>query len=273
MREAATGPKPTVINITGPEGVRIEQTSTRGDGSIELGESFALDSIDFTAASDHISVHTDGEIAGSQFDGEQFSSPEDIIGTVTDSLPETLRYDQHGMAELTVEMEDTRVGFTGVKSLAELEAMDDVVIERGIRTPGGEPGEVDGKQGAWYPEVVRNPETGSFEVATNPDGTVKNPHGKFEPEAFIAKTSEDSAPTTFATNKVTVIIKKNPETGSPTVLTMYPGEVAPAYPARIQSEAFQLDTLQGGQEAAYWQNHAFIELGDQIEEPQDTQTA
>ena len=144
--------------------------------------------------------------------------------------------------------------------MQELEGFEGVSIEHGMRIPGGEPAEVDGVKGAWYPEAVRDPETGRFETATNTDGSVKNPHGKFEPDALIATTTEDAIQGVSSTDKITVIIQKNPETAAPTVLTIFPGENAPAFPAKIQSEAYQVDTLQGGPEAAYWREHAFVKV-------------
>lgn len=273
MEENQAKPQPPETEVQ-PHGlVRLEQTSTRGDGTVELGEVFDRGTIDFSAATGHLSIHTDGEVAGSQFDGEQFRSPEAIVSKVAESLPDSLQYDQHGMAELTLTMEGTRVGFTGVKSLQELEGVEGVTVERGMRMPGGEPAEVDGIRGAWYPEAVRNPETGRFETATNSDGSIKNPHGKFEPEALIAKVSQEAMSVASATDQLTVIIRKDPATGAPTVLTMYPGEVAPAFPAKIQSESFQMDTLQGGPEAAYWAEHAFVKLDSQPEATHKPETS
>lgn len=242
------------------KGTYIEQKSTRGDGSVELGEAFENGNIDFSGVMSHISIHTGGEDAGSQFNGEKFDSTESVIEAVRGLLPESLQYDQHGRAELTILIEGESVGFTGVKSLQELEGFEGVSIEHGMRIPGGEPAEVDGVKGAWYPEAVRDPETGRFETATNTDGSVKNPHGKFEPDALIATTTEDAIQGVSSTDKITVIIQKNPETAVPTVLTIFPGENAPAFPAKIQSEAYQFDTLQGGPEAAYWREHAFVKV-------------
>jgi hypothetical protein len=258
MSEEPLDHRSTALDIPSPDGVQIVQTSTRGEGVIEQGEAFSRDAIDFSGALDHLSIHTEGTVAGSQFNGELFASPQDVVDRVTSVLPEELHYDQHGRAELTITTEGTVLGYSGVKPLHELEQLDGVNVVQGVRTPGGEPAEVDSIKGAWFPEMVRSPETGRFEVATNPDGSVKNPHGKFEPEALIAHVEEGALPQALATDKLTAIVQKNPETGVPTVLTVFPGENAPAFPAKIESEAFQVDTLQGGPEAAYWGNHAFI---------------
>lgn len=248
----------TVIDLSTSQGVRVEQTSTRGSGVVELGEQFGRDSIDFTRASEHLAIHTDGEVAGSLFNGELFPDADTIIGKVRASLPESLQYDQHGRAELTITTEGEVVGYSGVKPKAELGHVDGVRIEKAMRTPGGEPAEVEGVTGAWFPEMARKPE-GGFGVVTNPDGSVKNPHGKFEPEAWIAHVSEGGMKQASATDKMTVILQKDPESQLPVALTIFPGENAPAFPTKIESETFQVDTLQGGPEAAYWDEHAFVQ--------------
>jgi len=258
MSEPVTIPNPKILELTAPAGMRIEQTSTRGDGTVALGETFARDDIDFSSVIEHLRIHTEGSVAGSQFNGKEFPTPEDIISSVASALPEQLQYDQHGRAELTLTAEGVVVGYSGVKPLGELDGIVGVRIEQGVRTPGGEPGEAEGIKGAWFPEMVRNPQTGRFEIATNPDGSVKNPHGKFEPEASIAHVDEAVCREALATDKATVIIQKNPESGAPTVLTIFPGENAPAFPTKIESEGLQVDTLQGGPEAEYWAEHAFI---------------
>lgn len=258
MSEIITNSKPTTIDLPAPEGLVVEQMSTRGDGSVELGEAFGSDSIDFSRAMDHLRIHTDGQVAGSQFNGELFATPEAVAESVQAVLPETLNYDQYDRVELTITADDSIIGYSGVRPRAELEDTAGVRIERGMRTPGGETAEVGGIKGAWFPEMTRNPETGAFEVALDTDGNVKNPHGKFEPEAWIAHVDETTLPQTLATNKATVIIQRNPESDQPTVLTVFPGENAPAFPAKIESEAFQADTLEGGPEAAYWSERAFI---------------
>ena len=259
MIESTTNSKPTVIELAAPAGVTIEQTSTRGDGSVELGEEFARDAIDFSRVVDHLSIHTEGTVAGSQFNGDIFTAPEVVIEKTATALPASLHYDQHGRAELTLGFEGTAVGYTGVKLVSELEGLAGVQIVRGMRMPGGEPAEVEGITGAWYPETSRNPATGKFEVVTAPDGSIKNPQGKFEPEALIAHVAQGAESEALATDKITVIVQKNPETNTPTVLTIFPGENAPAFPAKIESEAFQANTLQSGPEAAYWAEHAFVQ--------------
>lgn len=259
MDEVLTQENPNVIEIPGsPEGIKIEQSSTRGDGVVELGETFNRESIDFSGVLNHLSIHTEGVVAGSQFNSVVFETPEAVAAIVRSSLPEALQYDQHGRAELTLIAAGTIVGYAGVKPVAELEGMPGVVLSRRMRVPGGEAAEIDDVRGAWYPEMTRNSRTGRFEVATNPDGSTKNPRGKFEPEAVIAEVDEAVMGEVAATDRVTVIIQKNPANGSPTVLTIFPGENAPAFPVKIQSETYQADMLTGGPEAAYWAEHAFI---------------
>lgn len=258
MYEFTHRSKPTVIELPAPEGVYIEQGSTRGDGSVELAEPFSREDIDFSRAIDHIGIHTEGSVAGSQFNGTLFKSPESVADMLRMVLPEGMQYDQHNRAEITIAVEGQTLGYAGVKPLGELEGQEGITIERAARMPGGEPATEEGIKGVWYPEMARNTETGKYEVAVDAEGNVKNPHGKFEPEALIAVIEPGSISQAMATNKATIIIQKNPENSLPTVLTVFPGENAPAFPARIQSETFQMDTLQGGPEAAYWNEHAFI---------------
>ena len=243
--------------IHSPEGTVVEQFSTRGDGKVELKEAFHKDEIDFSGAVDHLRIHTEGDVAGSQFNSEVFDSPEAVIDMVKHVLPESLDFDQNGMAELTLTVENSVMGFTGVKSLDAIKSMPGVKLEQGMRIPGGEPAEVDGIKGAWYPESGRNAE-GKFEVILDGQGNVKNPHGKFEPEAWLAQVDSATAKETLATDKVTVIIRKNQESGVPEVLTAYPGENAPAFPAKIDTESYKADSLKTGQGAEYWKTHAFL---------------
>lgn len=52
--------------------VTARQESTRGDGKVGLtGDPFSRELVDFTAA-DHLSIHQDGAVAGSQFNGDLF---------------------------------------------------------------------------------------------------------------------------------------------------------------------------------------------------------
>jgi hypothetical protein len=259
MSEIAANPRYISINLPAPEGVRTEQTSSRGDGSIELGEEFARDSIDFSRVVDHLGIHTDGAIAGSQFNGEVFATPEDVIDKVKAALPESLQYDQYGRAELTLTAEGSVIGYSGVKTIRELESIGGVHIERAMRMPGGEAAEVEGVKGAWFPEMALNPKTGKLEIATDSEGMAKNQYGKFEPEALIAHVEEPALLQALATDKFTVILQKDPENEQPTALTIFPGENAPAFPAKIETDTQQTDTLQGGPEAVYWAQHAFVQ--------------
>lgn len=168
-----------------------------------------------------------------------------------------MQFDQHGMVGMTLDVDlpgHEALGFSGVKEVAELEAAG-VRVESGIRTPGGEPAVEDGVSGAWYPEVVRD-ETGRLVVKTTETGEIANPHGKFEPEAKIATATN---PEDAATTKVSVIMRRDTETGRPVALTAYPGEIAPPFPAKITTEAFSMNTLIGPQ-AEYWGKHAFIKF-------------
>ena len=87
------------------------------------------------------------------------------------------------------------------------------------------------------------------------NGEVKNLKGKFEPNANIVSLPSKSA----ETNKITVIMQKDKSTGKPTVLTIFPGENAPAFPAKINSESYKASTLGNTQETRFWKDHAFIQ--------------
>ena len=247
--------KQTKINIPSREGVSVEQMSTRGDGSIEVGQEFNTSDVDYSSAVEHLAIHMDGDekVAGSQFSGDIFNSPDDVVEMVKMALPGSINYDQHNRAEITISVEGSNIGYSGVKSLEELKQIPGATIEKGIRIPGGELEEVDGVKGAWYPETKRT-EKGN-EVIVDESGNVLNPHFKFEPEVWIAKVDDESAKAALSTNKMTVIIQKS-EGDVPKVLTIFPGENAPALPAKI--EKYGVDTLQAGPETSYWEEHAFI---------------
>lgn len=208
-------------------------------------------------AARHVNIHSDGEIAGSQFSGDAFSDPDELIGFMGAILPDTISYDQSGRAELTLDIKNPNnlpIGYTGVKSMDELSQTEGVTLIKSMRTPGGDPDVVDGVQGAWYPETSRDPESGRYIEVKNPDGSLKNPHAKFEQEVTIAKVTN---PTAMETSKVTLVIQKDQE-GVPGLLTIFPGENAPAIPALVDTEAYKANTLNGfGSE--YWANHAFIQ--------------
>lgn len=239
--------------------VIASQESTRGDGTVELtGEPFTRENVDFGGVIDHLAIHQDGAVAGSQFNGELFPDAQSVVSFLTEALPVSMRFDQHGMAEITLDVQlpnQEMLGFSGVKSVSELEA-DGVVVESGVRTPGGEAAVEDGLVGAWYPEMVRDPESGRFVVKTDENGEVANPHGKFEPEANIATVTDSEV---AATSKVSVVLRRDQETGRAVVLTAYPGEIAPPFPSKITTEAFSADSLQGST-ADYWKQHAFIKF-------------
>lgn len=242
----------------GPINVTATQESTRDDGTVELsGDTFSRDQIDFSGVKDHLSIHTGGQVAGSQFNGNLFPDSDTIVSFFSSVLPAELQFDQHGRVEMTLDVSlptgDT-LGYSGVKSIAELEASG-VYAEKGIRTPGGIADEIDGIKGAWYPEMFRD-ESGSYVVKHTETGEVANPHGKFESEALIATVPNVES---TATNRVSIVMQKNPETGQATVLTAYPGEIAPPFPTKINTETYQSDSLHS-KEAEYWSTHAFIKF-------------
>jgi len=240
----------------------VEQTSTRGDGRVEPGESFTKDQIDLAAILQHAKIHQEGQVAGSQFNGEVFTGPEDLQIKIASILPENIQYDQHGRAELTLMLNTNEkpVGWTGVMTLAEIqERFPNAQIEKQVRIPGGEETVEDGVEGAWYPEMAYSPSAGRMEVVME-NGQPKNARGKFEPKANIVTVPAEQFKDIAATDKITLIIQKDKSTGTPKLLTAFPGENAPAYPAKIQSESFKADTLQDPLQKGFWEQHAFVKM-------------
>jgi len=239
----------------------FEQTSTRGDGTVEKAGRFNKIDIDFGAAS-HIAIHQEGVIAGSQFNSDLFASPDTLVDFLKNQLPQELEYDQFGRCEITLDLESGEnkpVGWSGVKSIEEIQSLDpDISISKEIRMPGGVLGEEQGIQGAWYPEMERNTE-GRFVVALDKDGQVKNEKAKFEPLANVATVPADSVDSLLRTNKMTLIIQKDRQTEKPKVLTIFPGENAPAFPAKIDTESYKSNSLESGSlESKFWENHVFL---------------
>lgn len=237
---------------------RMEQMTTRGDGKLEIGEVFHKDAIDFGVASQHLNIHHEGKTAGSQFNGKIFENQADVETLIKKLLPDELHYDQYGRAEVTLEVSGMpeSLGWSGVKSIEEIkESSPDATIESKLRMSGGTEAAEDGIEGAWYPETGRNSQTGQFEILKNENGEIKNPRGKFEPKANIVSLPSKSA----ETNKITVIVQKDKATGKPTVVTIFPGENAPAFPAKINAEGYKASTLGDTQETKFWKEHAFIQ--------------
>jgi hypothetical protein len=224
------------------------QATTRGR-ELRLGrETFRSSEIDFSSALQHVQIHTSGEIAGSQFDG--FQGPQQVVEFLQAALPPQIHYDQFGRAEVTLQM-NRNIGFTGVISKAELATKHPgTAVQSRQRMPGGTPGEFDGIRGAWFAEMERGPD-GTMIVKLGSDGRPANPHFKFEPVAQIAE-----GVVAVPTNKVTVVIQKSKD-GRPQVVTMFPGDNAPAFPARI--EQFNVDSLApDSPERRFWDSHVFL---------------
>ncbi len=219
------------------------QTTTRR-AKLELsGETIPKSELSFDGLVAHLARHFEGT-AGSQFNRDVFPNAEALAKTIYEALPDRLRLDADGRVELTLPLKKgtTPVGWTGVVSLADLRAAG-VPVRREARLPGGirETIDVNGQpiSGSWYPE-------------TNRDGTPvqpPNPKFKFVADALIADAPQ--APT----DRITVVINKNRE-GKPEVLTSFPGDNAPAQPARIGK--FNVDTIGNGPETQYWNNHVFL---------------
>jgi len=242
---------------------QMEQITTRGDGVLEKKDEFSKDEIDFGASLEHLRIHHGGEVAGSQLNGEMFTGPDDVQAMVKKLLPEKLQYDQFGRAEITLDIShgDQRpIGWSGVKSLEEVrQNFPAAQIEQRARMPGGIDETVDGVEGAWYPETARNKD-GRFEVVKDDAGNVKNPKAKFEPNANIVRIPKGQFQEASKTNKLTVIIQKDRNTQRPTVLTVFPGENAPAYPSKIDTADYKATSLGDTKETRFWQQHAFVEV-------------
>lgn len=239
---------------------KVEQSTTRGDGKLETGEGFLKNEIDFSSSLDHLKIHHSGEVAGSQINGEIFSGPDDVREMLLAILPDNLNFDQFNRCELTLEIaheEKGPIGWSGVKTIGELKNIfPDVLIEQKMRMPGGLEGEIDGVEGAWFPETARN-EKGSFEVVKDNAGNIKNPKAKFEPLANIATVSKERFQDASKTDKLTIILQKDKKTGKPTVLTIFPGENAPPFPAKIDTSDYKADNL-NGPESEFWKERVFI---------------
>ncbi len=175
--------EPGVLKLAG-----FEQQTTRGErlDQVELGESFTADSIDFSRVMGHLQIHRDGAIAGSQFSERLFPTTDSIVASIVQLLKERetvspLKFDQFGRAEfvLTVDTPGQPIGWTGVKSLDEIQRQyaQWVVVHHAPRMPGGEVATENGLGGVWYPEQAFNPETKRMDVVRTKDGSVKNPHG------------------------------------------------------------------------------------------------
>lgn len=247
--------------------LNIEQITTRGDGKIEKGEEFLRDDIDFKNALEHLNIHHGGEIAGSVFNAEVVKDPEAVKKMIINLLPEKLNYDQFGRAEITLEVGGIKkpLGFSGISSIEDIQKkFPGVEIKKEIRMPGGEASNEGGIDGAWYPETTRD-ENGKFVPAKDAEGNIKNPKGKFEPESNIAYVSNLEMESTMATRKMTIILSKEKESGKPSVLTIFPGENAPAFPAKIDTENYKANTLDSTNESEFWKKHVFIRKAPEVQ--------
>lgn len=241
---------------------QVEQITTRGDGTLEKKGEFSRDDIDFGASLEHLRIHHGGEVAGSQLNGEVFAGPDDVQAMLKRLLPEKLHYDQFDRAEITLDIShegQQPVGWSGVKSVEEIrQNFPAAKVEQRVRMPGGTEETIDGVGGAWYPETARSKE-GRFEVVKDDAGNVRNPKAKFEPKANIARIPKERFQEASKTNKLTVIIQKDRNTQHPTVLTIFPGENAPAYPAKIDTADYKASSLGNTKETRFWKEYAFIE--------------
>ncbi len=268
-----TSPDSTDIVDQSPQLPKVEKiafTSTREkDGIFRPTDSVNKDTVDFQTALAHIKIHTEGEAGGSQFDSQKFRKPEDVVSFIQKSLPEKIDLDRFGRAEITLECAE-KVGWTGIISLPDLQQNypgNSSHVEQKVRIPGGIATVENNLSGAWYPEMGKDPMTGKFGTLLDKTGNVKNPRGKFEPEANIAQVK-----TLPQTNKITVIISKNPKDNTVSMLTLFPGDNAPAFPAIVPT--FNIDTTAPDSlESQYWKNHAFVKTNPTLPSAKEAQTA
>jgi serine/threonine protein phosphatase PrpC/tRNA A-37 threonylcarbamoyl transferase component Bud32 len=252
-------PRKSKGTIETPQGVEVQQITTRGPELKLSEEHFSPSDIDFAKSSQHLTIHHGGEVAGGQFNSERFANPSDVVELVTRSLPDKIHYDQFGRAEITLKIaspDGKPLGYSGVLSAAELAArIPGAKIETAARTPGGVPGELNGMKGTWYPEMVKDA-SGKFVVDRDAEGAVKNPKFKFEPDARIATVPAEALKRGLETDKVTVVIQKD-AAGKPTVVTMFPGENAPAFPAHIEKYGVKTTHAESA-ESKFWSDHVFL---------------
>jgi hypothetical protein len=198
-------------------------------------------------------------VAGSQFNGEVVQGSDDLRYLLKKSLPATLQFDQFNRAEITLDFKmEQPLGWSGVKSIEEVRtSFPDAQFEKTARIPGGEEAVEEGIEGAWYPETARTSD-GGFEVVKDEEGKIKNPHAKFEPKANIVNIPKDRFRDICKTEKITLIIQKDNQSNRPVVLTIFPGDNAPAYPAKISTESYKATSLGDTKEMKFWSKYAFI---------------
>jgi hypothetical protein len=216
--------------------------------------------IDYSRVLSHLRIHHSGRIAGGEFNDERFPAPQDVIAAVQNILPPTLQYDINDRTELTAELSEPIVGYQGVIAIKDAEATTTITLEQGMRLPNGTPSTFQGIRGAWYPERAFNQDTQQFEIITDGQGTPVNPYCQFVPLATIAIVDQRLAEDALATNCLTAIIQRNPATNQPTMLTIFPGQNAPAFPEYINAANWKKDTLHDPATNAFWETHAFTKI-------------
>jgi len=105
--------------------------------------------------------------------------------------------------------------------------------------------------------MFRN-EKGQFEVVKDEGGNIKNPKFNFEPEANLVTVGKEAFQNVSKTNKITVIMQKDKDSGKPNVLTVFSGDNAPMFPAQIL--AYNVSTMGNSQEKEFWDKNVFINL-------------
>jgi len=242
----------------------ISYSSTRNKtGKFEENERVPKSEIDIENCIGHLRIHREGEIAGSQFNSEVLATPEDIISFVQSNLPDEVPFDEFGRSEITLET-SKEIGWTGISASENID-QDNLSVEP--RMPGGVEGEHNGVKGTWYPEGKWNPATKTFEVLKNEDGSIMNEKGKFEPFSQIGYVG--SLP---KTNKITIILERDRNSGKVVARTIFPGDNAPAFPTVIQGtneetgeiETYVDTTGENSLETKYWKENAFLRVNPEL---------
>lgn len=242
----------------------LNLSSTRNEtGEFEEQEKIAKEDVNFDFCKNHLKIHKEGEIAGSQFDWKVFESNDKIIDFIKKSLPNEIPFDEFWRSEITLHLSEN-IWWTWIMQEKDFSNYygNEFNIEKKARIPWWIEWEYKDQKGTWYAEKYKNPETGEFEIKKNSDWTPTNPYWKFEPLANIAEV--DQLP---STKEITLILQKD-KIWNVSMLTTFPWENAPAFPAFI--EQFEVNSLdQDSLEQKYWNEGVFLKLNPDLKKKQE----
>ncbi|MFH1728480.1 MAG: hypothetical protein ABIA04_08680 [Pseudomonadota bacterium] len=249
--------------------IKPTRKSTLGDGVLTLvPEAFIKSDLSTTHVKGELSKHMDKQTDKLQFNRELFADSQEVVDFAMRWLPETIQYDSHGRAEITLEVQlpvGIVIGKSKVVSLESIQRnFPDAVLVVEPLQAGGRRAEVEGVEGTWYPEMKLNERTGQWEVIRNDQGLPANPDFRFEPDAQVAYVDAHSFQKACETNKVTIIIEKNSATGKPEVEAIFPGNNAPNFPVIVDHGITKIDTVKADSpETLFWNDHVFVKNKDQ----------